>query len=191
MRIFYVACRKSLAGWMPFIFTSFAIVQRGADFFIDVSIVDPTGSQSAYYSSLTSHTIEAGKRWGSHFNGNTSLQVEIEMNSSIPRANGASVTRFGSDSRFDEWGRLLPRCSLRHFPTRPVDHVRHRDVCHRDPRTVGIFLNQLHRHDLSSSSHDSPSRDLTDVAQLAIPHRGSLGFRQIPRSCTADRWVFS
>lgn len=63
-----------------------------AEFIINVSIVDPTNSFQAYHSLITSHAIASGNRWGSHFAGNTSLELEVVFDDGIPRATGGSVT---------------------------------------------------------------------------------------------------
>ncbi len=62
------------------------------DIQVDVNIIDPLNLFSDMYSSIDSHAKAAGARWGSHFAGNTSLQLEVAFSDSIPRATGGSVT---------------------------------------------------------------------------------------------------
>ena len=62
------------------------------DFFINVSIVDPTNSFQSYHAAITSHAVATGRLWGSHFAGNTNLELEIVFDNTFPRATGASVT---------------------------------------------------------------------------------------------------
>lgn len=57
-----------------------------------VSFDDPNGDLTAAAGLLQSHAVAAGKLWASHLVGNANIEVVIRTNTTIPYAEGTSVT---------------------------------------------------------------------------------------------------
>lgn len=66
------------------------IASAGINF--SVSFDDPNGDLAAAAGLLQSHAVAAGKLWANHLVGNASIEVVIRKNSTIPYAEGTSVT---------------------------------------------------------------------------------------------------